>query len=56
MNGASLLTGFDGLHIPGGCQDCDAYQTVDSSQAPIYRITVHHDDTCPWLKAWRAAS
>jgi hypothetical protein len=42
-----FLTGLDGLRIPGGCDDCDAYQTVDSSGAPIYRITVHHDDTCP---------
>lgn len=36
-----------GLRIPGGCDDCDAYQTVDTSRAPVYVIRVHHDDTCP---------
>ena len=35
------------LRIPGGCDDCDAYQTIDARQAPIYRITVHHDDPLP---------
>ena len=52
MNGAAgYLSGLDGLRVPGGCEDCDAYQTFDSSQAPIYRITVHHDDTCPAYRA-----
>jgi hypothetical protein len=41
----------DGVRIPGGCDDCDAYQTVNSTLAPIYRITVHHDDTCPAFRA-----
>jgi hypothetical protein len=36
-----------GLQVPGGCDDCDAYQTVDARRAPIYRVTVHHDQTCP---------
>lgn len=40
---ASVGTG----RIPGGCPDCDAYQTLDASAAPVYRLTVHHDDTCP---------
>ncbi len=46
---------LDTLRIPGGCDDCDAYQTIDASQAPIYRITVHHDDTCPTLRAMTSA-
>lgn len=43
----AFLVDMDGLRLAGGCQDCDAYQTVDASLAPIYRITVHHDGTCP---------
>jgi hypothetical protein len=36
MNGArGFISGLDGLRIPGGCDDCAAFQTVDSSQAPI---------------------
>jgi hypothetical protein len=42
---------LDGLHIPGGCLDCDAYQTVDSTRAPLYFLTVHHDETCPAYRA-----
>jgi hypothetical protein len=49
-----FLSGLDGLRIPGGCDDCDAYQTVDSTLAPAYRVTVHHDDTCPAYRAMRA--
>ena len=41
----------DDSRIPGGCQDCSAYQTLDRSAAPVFRLTVHHDDTCP---SWRA--
>jgi hypothetical protein len=40
----------DEQRIPGGCDDCDAYQTFDRSQAPIYRLLVHHNPTCPWLR------
>ncbi len=39
-----------GHRIPGGCDDCDAYQTM-TKQDGIYHVTVHHDDTCPWLRA-----
>lgn len=38
-----------GLRIPGGCDDCDAFQTVDTSQAPVYLVRVHHDEGCPTL-------
>jgi hypothetical protein len=50
-----FLGGLAGLRIPGGCDDCDAYQTVDTRHAPIYRITVHHDDTCPWYRQHQEA-
>ena len=41
----------DVRRIPGGCDDCDAYVTFDHTLAPIYRLVVHHDDTCPWYRA-----
>ncbi|SER80113.1 hypothetical protein SAMN05216199_1263 [Pedococcus cremeus] len=48
MAGASFFMAVpeDG-RIHGGCGDCDAYQTLDTSEAPVYRLTVHHDTTCP---------
>jgi hypothetical protein len=46
-----LLDPLDGLEVPGGCDDCDAYQTVDATQRPVYRIAVHHDETCPAYRA-----
>jgi len=42
---------IEALRIPGGCEDCGAYQTVDTSRAPLYFLTVHHDDTCPAYRA-----
>jgi hypothetical protein len=37
--------------IAGGCEDCDAYQTIEESPdcPAVAHITIHHDDTCPWL-------
>lgn len=51
---ASLVNTFgplDGQRIEGGCQHCDAYQTVDPMAAGAWVLTVHHDDWCPVLKA-----
>lgn len=44
---------LEGGRIPGGCESCDAYQTVEPIRADIWRITTHHDDTCPWLRSRR---
>ena len=35
--------------IPGGCDDCDAFQTLTKQSDSIFSVTVHHDATCPWL-------
>lgn len=45
------LVDLQGLRIPGGCPDCDAYQTVEPVTEGVTLLTVHHDDTCP---TWRA--
>ena len=49
----SALEAMTGHRIPGGCDDCDAYQTVerrpDDAWGGVYVLTVHHDDGCPFL-------
>lgn len=36
---------------PGGCDHCNAYQTVTADpQLPgLWHNRIHHDDWCPWL-------
>lgn len=46
----NLLGPLDGAQIPGGCAECDAYQTVESHAAGVWVINVHHDDWCPRLR------
>lgn len=45
-----------GREIPGGCDTCDAYQTVrpDPVLPGMWHCTVHHDDWCPTLRAMQA--
>ena len=47
---ASVLDRLTGQRVPGGCDDCNAYQTV-VKQDGIYVLTVHHDSTCPYYIA-----
>lgn len=47
-----LFGGVDGAEIPGGCDHCDAYQTVTITDFGG-QITVHHDDWCPVLRSKR---
>ncbi len=39
-----------GRKIYGGCEECEAYQTIDPD--PIYlnmvHVRIHHDDWCPF--------
>jgi hypothetical protein len=60
----AILAEVVGQQIPGGCEHCDAYQTVatardkfaavigdddpDDYLAGCFVCTVHHDDWCPW--------
>jgi len=43
------LTPIDGARVPGGCDDCDAYQVINATwgQRGLSRIEIHHDDWCP---------
>lgn len=47
----NALGPLDGGEIPGGCELCDAYQTVRPVEAGVWDITVHHDDWCPVLRS-----
>jgi hypothetical protein len=46
----SYLDRLTGRKMPGGCDDCDAYQTVEKQSDGLYVLTVHHDPTCPHLR------
>jgi hypothetical protein len=57
------MTSFDDLFsqiedqpIPGGCDACDAYQTVEAVAPGVHSLTVHHDDWCPFLRARKAGA
>ncbi len=43
---AKMLGPLDGGQIPGGCETCDAYQTVELAGSGVWRITVHQDEDC----------
>lgn len=44
-----VLDALVGQVVPGGCDDCNAYQTFSRPKPHIYLLTVHHDPGCPWL-------
>ena len=45
-----LLEGMAGQRIPGGCDTCNAYQTMTGTSG-VHMINIHHDDCCPTYKA-----
>jgi len=53
---ARVLGPLDGARIAGGCDTCDAYQTVKPDGAGIWRITVWHDPDCSTLPPRSAAT
>jgi hypothetical protein len=46
---AQILGPLDGARVPGGCEVCNAYQTVQPDAPGVWMIRVHHDDWCPQL-------
>jgi hypothetical protein len=52
----NLLEQVEDQPIPGGCDRCDAYQTVETASPGIHTIRVHHDDWCPFLRAKESGS
>lgn len=41
-----MAASLDGAQIPGGCDTCNAYQTMRPVDTGITQITVHHDNWC----------
>jgi len=46
----SALDAMTGHRMPGGCDDCHAYQTIEQHAPGVYVLAVFHDDTCPELR------
>jgi hypothetical protein len=49
-----LFAQFGGGQIAGGCDECDAYQSLESVAPGVHALTVHHDDDCPVLRSLAA--
>jgi len=43
-----IFKALAGQRIAGGCDRCNAYQTMTKEHG-IHVIHVHHDDWCPFL-------
>ncbi len=46
-----LFSQVEDQPIPGGCDACNAFQTVTTIDTGIHSLTVHHDDWCPLLRS-----
>jgi len=46
----SYLDIMTGRRLPGGCDDCDAFQVMSRHADNLYTLTVHHDPTCPFYR------
>ena len=48
-----LFHSLTGRPLPGGCDDCDAFQIMeeDKTHPGVWHLVIHHDDECP---LWRA--
>jgi hypothetical protein len=46
-----LLAKMNGAKVYGGCDECDAYQTMeaDPDLPHVFHLRIHHDDWCPFL-------
>lgn len=43
----NVFGALDGEILPGGCNGCNAYEKVHAVSAGVWRITTHHDRSCP---------
>ncbi len=46
----SALDAMTGHRMPGGCDDCHAYQTIEQQTPGVYLLAVWHDNGCPELR------
>ncbi|MGA8724138.1 MAG: hypothetical protein WB565_03800 [Acidimicrobiales bacterium] len=45
-----VLGALAGQSLPGGCDDCNAEQTIAQISPGVWTMTVAHDDDCPFLR------
>ncbi len=50
-----LLGRAQGEPIPGGCEQCDAEQTLELVTPNVWTVVVRHDDWCPFIRSRQAA-
>lgn len=46
----SALEAMTGKRMPGGCDDCSAFQSVEKQANGVYVLTVNHDGCCPYYR------
>ncbi len=51
-----LLSRLAGCRMPGGCDDCNAYQEMAQLAPGVWSLGVFHDTGCPALAARKKAS
>lgn len=51
-----LFREAEGKRIPGGCDQCEAYQIVESVSPGVWHLAIRHDADCPILRASRAGT
>jgi hypothetical protein len=46
-----MVNQLNGAKILGGCDHCDAYQTMaeDPDFPGLFHLRIHHDNWCPFL-------
>lgn len=45
-----------GDQVRGGCDLCDAYQTLEQVDDGIWSLVIHHDGDCPIWRAMNAGA
>lgn len=46
---AEILQEHKDVRVPGGCDQCDAYQVLEQAAPRVWMLNVHHDADCPFL-------
>lgn len=46
----SALDAMADRRLPGGCDDCAAYQMVNKASEGVYLLEIRHDQTCPYYR------
>lgn len=49
MSAHEWLDSLVGSRASGGCEDCNAIQSMSRDEFGIYVLSVEHDATCPTL-------